>query len=129
MNVFIRYVVTIGIIGFFSGTILYIIYNKVFSVPHDTLSFSGSLAYAYGLLFITYNAYLLFKIIFPGNANNLLKQAAFCFLFEIALWSLPLTLAAGFDSRAIFINVTTVGLHSIFIPYLYNFLGMKLNIK
>jgi hypothetical protein len=129
MNIFIRYVATIGLLGFFSGIILYIIYNKIFSNPHDTLSFIGSLSYAYGLLFITYNAYLLSKIILGiKENNNPFKQAVFCFLFEVALWTIPLTLAAGFDSRAVFINVITVGLHSMAIPYLHAFFGRKLGI-
>ncbi len=126
----IRYILTIGLLSLLSGFILYIIYRNVFSTPLDRLTLGGSLAYAFGLLFVTYNAYLIYRNVIPVEAKyNLFKNAIFCFLFEVILWAAVLTLIAGLEARSIFINLLTVGIHSMGVPYLHNFLGNKIGVK
>lgn len=109
-----------------SGFLLYVL-DPLF-VHDDSNSLKSTLGFAFVLIFITYNVYLIiYNLIFTKKTYSLFTKGLFCSIFEIVLFGTFLQLLAGSDSSAFILNVVGCGIWCFAIPYIHQFLSGKLS--
>jgi hypothetical protein len=119
------YLLTIIIVVTISGVLLYKL-DPIF-VTDPSNSLQSTLGFAFVLVFITYNIYLIiYTIIFTGKIYSKLIRGLFCSIFEVLFFGIFLTLLAGSDLNALFLNAIGCGSVCFAIPYIHQILTNKL---